>query len=135
MINHMRHLTSSLVIVVSLLFVAALLAQQPPGGGGGKKGMPAPKNLQVLKVPPTNLLAAMNSYRVALGVQCTFCHAMGDFASDDNPHKVTARMMITMVQDINAKFPDGQEHVTCYTCHRGANMPLTEPPPAPPAAQ
>jgi hypothetical protein len=39
------------------------------------------------------------------------------------------------VQDINAKFPDGQEHVSCYTCHRGANMPLTEPAPAPPAAQ
>jgi len=122
----MRQLVSSFVICVSLLFVTALLAQQP-GGGGGKKGMPAPKNLQVLKVPPTNLLAAMNSYRVALGVPCTYCHVAGDFASDEVPFKATARMMITMVQDINGKFPDGQEHVTCYTCHRGANKPLTEP--------
>jgi hypothetical protein len=131
----MCRILSSLLIVASLLFVAALLAQEPPAGGGKKKGIPPPKNLQVLKVPPTNLLATMNSYRIALGVQCTFCHSMTDFASDDNPHKVTARMMITMVQDINAKFPDGQEHVTCYTCHRGANLPLTEPPPASPAAQ
>ena len=130
----MRQIVSLFVIVISLLFVAALFAQQPPGGGG-KKGMPAPKNLQVLKVPPTNLLATMNAYRVALGVQCTFCHMQGDFASDENPFKATARMMITMVQDINAKFPDGQEHVTCYTCHRGANKPLTEPAAAPPAAQ
>jgi hypothetical protein len=39
--------------------------------------------------------------------------------------------MITMMREINAKFPDGKEHVTCYTCHRGAEMPLT----AAPAAQ
>jgi hypothetical protein len=35
-----------------------------------------------------------------------------------------------MVQDVNAKFPDAKEHVTCYTCHRGAQEPLTAPPPA-----
>jgi hypothetical protein len=36
--------------------------------------------------------------------------------------------MFAMVKDINAKFPDGKAHVTCYTCHRGAEMPLTAPP-------
>jgi photosynthetic reaction center cytochrome c subunit len=78
----------------------------------------------------------MGMYIQALGVQqsggCNYCHVQGDRASDDNPKKVVARMMITMVHDINAKFPDGKEHVTCYTCHRGAEMPLTTPAPAAP---
>jgi hypothetical protein len=41
--------------------------------------------------------------------------------------KVMARMMLTMVKDINSRFPDGQTHVTCYTCHRGDTMPKTAP--------
>jgi hypothetical protein len=42
--------------------------------------------------------------------------------------------MIVLAQDVNGKFSDGKEHVTCYTCHRGAQQPLTAAPPAPPAA-
>ncbi len=86
-----------------------------------------PKNLKVLK-DPQQLMPIMRSYTVALGVKCDYCHVKGDFASDDNPKKLTARMMIAMNQDVNAKFPDGKQHVTCYTCHRGANEPLTAPP-------
>jgi photosynthetic reaction center cytochrome c subunit len=74
----------------------------------------------------------MRSYTVALGKDCSFCHVQGDRASDDNPKKVVARHMIEMVQHINANFPDGKEHVTCYTCHRGAAEPLTAPPAATP---
>jgi hypothetical protein len=37
--------------------------------------------------------------------------------------------MITMARDINGKFPDGKQHVRCYTCHRGSTEPATEPPP------
>ena len=70
----------------------------------------------------------MGAFRTALGVQCTYCHMQGDFASDENPKKEIARHMITMMREINGKFPDGQEHVTCYTCHRGAEEPLTKPP-------
>ncbi len=58
------------------------------------------------------------------------CHVQGDNASDENPHKVIARHMITMTKEINAKFPDGKEHVTCWTCHRGSHEPATEPPAA-----
>lgn len=89
---------------------------------------PPPKNLKLLKADD-QLIPTMRSFTAALGVQCTYCHVMGDFASDENPKKEIARMMITMARDINAKFPDGQQHVRCYTCHRGAEMPLTEPPP------
>jgi Photosynthetic reaction centre cytochrome C subunit len=70
----------------------------------------------------------MQSFRTALGVKCDYCHVKGDFASDSNPNKETARNMILMARDINSKFPDGKIHVTCYTCHRGATEPATHPP-------
>ena len=73
---------------------------------------------------------AMRNAAQGLGVMCDTCH-VADRSSDEKPEKLTARMMFAMVKDINAKFPDGKVHVTCYTCHRGAVMPLT----APPAAQ
>ena len=83
-------------------------------------------NLKVLK--DENIGQIMQGFRAALGVQCTYCHIAGNFASDENPKKEIARHMITMAQQINTNFPDGKEHVTCYTCHRGAAMPLTAPP-------
>ena len=60
----------------------------------------------------------MGAFRTALGVECSHCHVQGDFASDDKPAKVTARMMMVMNQEINAKFPDGKAHASCFTCHR-----------------
>jgi hypothetical protein len=115
------------VLLMALpLFLLARGPQDPPQ----KKGPPAPKNLKVLP-PDTNIMATMRSFTVALGQQCTFCHMTPpDFASDENPKKITARHMIQMVNEINAKFPDGKAHVSCYTCHRGANVPLMAPPPA-----
>ena len=67
----------------------------------------------------------MRAYSVALGVKCDHCHVQGDFAADDKPAKGTARMMITMAEEINGKFTDGKVHVTCYTCHRGEREPKT----------
>lgn len=112
-----------------LLLVVPLCAQDAPPqrkGGGG-----APKNLKVLK--PEEVRPMMASFVVALGVQqsggCMFCHVQ-DRSSDENPKKVTARMMIMMVNDINAKLgaEAGKPYVTCYTCHRGKNIPETAPP-------
>ncbi len=89
---------------------------------------PAPKNLKLLK--PEEVRPAMGAFRAALGVQCTACHVQGDFASDDNPKKEMARKMIVMTREINARFEDGKQHVSCYTCHRGATEPATAPPAA-----
>jgi hypothetical protein len=116
-------------IILSLLLAAtlSLFAQDAPKGGKGGPKAP-PKNLQILT--PDTYRAAMTSFTQALGVQCTFCHVQGQFDSDDKEEKKTARMMLTMTREINAKFPDGKQHVRCYTCHRGAEMPLTEPPAA-----
>ena len=47
----------------------------------------------------------MRNFNQALGVQCTYCHMEGDFASDANPKKETARKMIAMVRQIDTSFP------------------------------
>jgi photosynthetic reaction center cytochrome c subunit len=78
----------------------------------------------------------MNFMVVALGVNCGYCHVRGNFASDANPKKDTARRMLEMVNAINHQyFPDYRPakdesrlgKVTCYTCHQGATMPVTAP--------
>jgi photosynthetic reaction center cytochrome c subunit len=105
------------------------LIAQEKGDKGGKAKAP-PKNLKILT--PETYRPLMDVFIAALGLPaapqgCTHCHVgPGQMALDDNPKKDVARMMITMTREINAKFPDGKQHVTCYTCHRGAVMPLTE---------
>ncbi len=106
-------------------------AQDAPKQGGGRGG--PPKNLKVLKAEDER--AVMGAMRGALGQRCDFCHIQGDNASDENPKKLVARNMMVLVNDVNAKFPDGKAHVSCYTCHRGKTIPDMMPPPAAPPAQ
>ena len=95
----------------------------------------AHKNLKVLKDGP-EIGRTMREFVVSLGAgNCGFCHVQGDWANDGNPKKEVARGMIAMVNEINAKFPDGKVHVTCYTCHAGREHPATAPPAAAPAGQ
>jgi hypothetical protein len=117
--------------MLSLFLSLAAFAQEPPGGPppGHRIPAPPPKNLKLLQ--PEHLMETMQAFREALGVRCDFCHMQGDFASDEKPHKEMARKMILMSQEINTKFPDGKMHVTCYTCHRGAEEPATRPAEAP----
>jgi hypothetical protein len=78
----------------------------------------------------------MNHMVQALGVTCGTCHVRGNFASDDNPKKVTARRMLEMTKAINTQFfPDHKPkpgesvlgRVTCYTCHQGDATPKLPP--------
>ena len=91
------------------------------GGGGGK-------NIQVLQ--GADMPATMQGFVQALGLldqgTCSFCH-VDDRSSDQKPQKVTARRMIIMMRGINGTFGDGQQHVTCFTCHRGSPKPPMEP--------
>jgi hypothetical protein len=121
--------------LATVLFLTAMTvsAQDAPKQGGGRGPQAPHKNLKVLK--EDQVRPVMGGMQAALGQRCTFCHVMGDNASDENPKKLVARRMMEMVNDINAKFPDGKAHVSCYTCHRGKNMPDMVPPPAAPAAQ
>ncbi len=65
----------------------------------------------------------MQQITVALGVNCGFCHVRGNFASEDNPHKATARRMLEMTGKINEQFFPGTRTVTCFTCHQGEQKP------------
>ena len=109
---------------------------------GGVAAITAPKNsAKNLKVLPKDISdekldSIMNSYNIALGVKCNFCHAQSttdpsklDFASDENKHKNIARGMMKMTKRINKKFfkDDPKGAVTCYTCHNGSEEPKAPP--------
>lgn len=112
-------------VAVPLLLVP-LFAQEK------KPPPPDPTNLKVLKVAKgPEVIQIMRTFTAGLGVQCSYCHVQGNYASDENPKKDIARHMITMTASINANFPDGKMRVTCYTCHRGEAEPKTAPEPRP----
>ena len=76
------------------------------------------------------VMTAMTSW-VAPEEGCAYCHGdvdIEEYGSDDLYTKVVARRMIEMTQNINENW-DGhvnankQVGVTCYTCHRGQNVP------------
>ena len=100
---------------------------------------PAPAtNLQVLPetISPSGLKSLMKQYERELGVSCSYCHvedresSVIDYASDENPRKHTARIMIAMLEDINSKHLSQlagdrrySEPVSCGSCHRGRANP------------
>ena len=102
------------------------------GRGGGARGAPlsatdvVAANLKVLTAQ--NVEITMQNITFALGLRCIDCHVMNDFSLDTKPQKLKARMMLEMVRDINAKFGDGNTHVTCWTCHRASTRPQVSRP-------
>ena len=135
----------SLAAMTAVLLVIAaartgVSAQQPPQGpppgapqgagpGGGRGGPQPPKNIQVLKdVPVDQLQLTMQYIAASLGVQCTYCHVQGQNDLDDKDTKKRAREMMLMVQDINGKFFDGNERLSCASCHNGRAKPVRTPP-------
>lgn len=71
------------------------------------------------------IMAAITEW-VAPEAGCTYCHSEdGNFASDDKYTKVVSRRMLQMTQHINGGWEAhvGATGVTCYTCHRGRNVP------------
>jgi hypothetical protein len=116
------------IVILAVLSFTPALAQPPqgqPGGRGGGRGMPAPKNLKILK--PEEVFPTMQGFVKGTGLSCMGCHTQGDFASDDMATKVTARKMLEMVRGINANTFNGEQKVTCYTCHRGEETPKSAP--------
>jgi hypothetical protein len=140
----MRLFAGLLVLSVSFYaaFSGSVSAQEPGGapagrGGEGGRGGGAPANFKNLKLltAKSNVMLVMRGFNEALGVQCTYCHVQGDFASDDNPKKDIARKMIAMGRVIDDSFPsavgvfpEGYHEVDCLTCHRGSAKPATVAP-------
>ena len=90
------------------------------------------KNIQVLKgIPVDEFMGTMGLFSAALSVCCGDCHTGAGTSNPqwdaDPPRKVTARKMVQMVNAINRDNFRGQQVVTCWTCHRGAQAPATTP--------
>jgi len=93
-----------------------------PAGNKEERTEQKYKNIQLLKgLPAERLMKIMFAFKDSLGVDCTFCHIKDQFEKDDKPEKQTARKMIALVRDANAKI--GAARVSCYTCHRGQQRP------------
>jgi photosynthetic reaction center cytochrome c subunit len=91
------------------------------------------KNVQVLKgIPVNQFMDTMGFFAAALGLNCTGCHVAEslqdlDKFAEDVPRKRTARRMITMVGNMNKANFGGRRALTCYTCHRGNQIPEVIP--------
>ena len=127
------------VFLIAVLAAPASLLGQAPGHF-------PPDSLINVKVipkntPVMNVVGIMRNFAGALGVRCQFCHVgqegmpLGqfDFAKDEKRTKLTARQMMRMVEEINHRLDTLPEHaqmtshveVTCNTCHRGVNRPMS----------
>lgn len=102
-------------------------------------GQGAPTNIEILNgVGAAELNRIMEATSASLGVECTFCHVEGDYASDAAGAKRRAREMMRMVV---AMSEPGRgtfellESPSCWTCHRGSTQPpirpVSDPAPAP----
>ena len=122
-------LPSLAALFAAALFAVAAAAQAPqaappqqpaaaPPPDEHERVHPAPTNLKVL---PKNLTGdqvheIMEGWEAALGAHCSTCHAADpknigpngrprlNYADDSRPEKSTARIMYTMVQDINENY-------------------------------
>ena len=142
----------SLIAVASLLAAPVAFSQtssQPNSQAGGnppaqRRPIPPPTNLKVLPKDTTGpqVIAIMRGIhrrsrrRVHLLPRQGSRHGRPNFASDANPMKDRARVMIKMTNTINTEYltqltdPKPENPVTCGTCHRGmAQPPVFVPPP------
>jgi photosynthetic reaction center cytochrome c subunit len=91
------------------------------------------KNVQVMKgIPVNQFMDTMGFFSAALGLNCTGCHVAEslqnlDKFAEDLPRKRMARNMIRMVDGMNKTNFGGRRALTCYTCHRGTQVPETIP--------
>jgi hypothetical protein len=126
------------------LFAAAVLtvaqAPAPPAGSPQPQhehSHPAPTNLKVLPKTLTGdqVHDMMHEWEAELGVTCRTCHVENpkdigpngrprmNYADDSKEEKASARIMYTMVENINQNYVSKIENsglpVTCGTCHQG----------------
>ncbi|MEQ8967913.1 MAG: photosynthetic reaction center cytochrome PufC [Azospirillaceae bacterium] len=99
----------------------------PPDNGGPRAG-DVYENVQVLgdlSVTQFNRIMQAITQWVSPDQGCAYCHEGGNFAEDNLYTKVVSRHMIEMTQFVNTEWTDHVKGagVTCYTCHRGQNVP------------
>lgn len=90
------------------------------------------KNIQVLKgIPVDDFMDTMGIMSAALGFDCSECHTGAGTDTvkweADTAKKQAARRMTLMVAAINRTNFGGRQVVTCWTCHRGRDIPPVMP--------
>lgn len=135
----MKHCSKVSFRLVTLMLVGWLFG--PPFAAAQPASPPHPKpptsdqvfkNVQVLKgIPVDDFMGTMGIMCAALGFDCSECHTGAgtqkvDWAAD-NPRKLIARRMVQMMTAINRENFNGRQMVTCWSCHRGRDRPLTTP--------
>jgi photosynthetic reaction center cytochrome c subunit len=100
----------------------------PPLPAVGPKAKDVYQNVQVLGDLSvgqfTRLMASITEW-VSPEEGCNYCHVNEGFQIDTKYTKKVARVMLAMTQRANQDWGDhvGGAGVTCYTCHRGKNVP------------
>jgi photosynthetic reaction center cytochrome c subunit len=119
-------------IAIVMLVAGAIARAQTAPQQGTLLSEQVFKNVQVLKgIPVDDFMETMGVMCASLQFDCSDCHANAgtdkvDWAAD-TPRKRMARTMVTMVRNINQTNFGGRQMVTCWTCHRNRDRPLTTP--------
>ena len=107
----------------------ALPADTPMASAEGPRASAIFKNVQVVGDTSvgefTRLMVSITAW-VSPDQGCAYCHKAGeDFSSDGLYTKVVARRMLQMTRHVNTDWKThvAETGVTCYTCHRGKNVP------------
>lgn len=123
-------------MVVCFMGLTVLYSQPGPAPQAAAKPQMAEqafKNVQVLRgIPVKEFMETMGFICASLSMTCSDCHSDASASSwanyaDDTPLKQTTRRMIVMVNTINSANFGGARKVTCYTCHRSTQHPVTLP--------
>ncbi len=100
----------------------------PAAPADGPKASLVFKNVKVLGdlsvAQFTRVMASMVTW-VAPNEGCAYCHDAANFADDSKYTKVVARRMLEMTRTVNSQWKThvAGTGITCYTCHRGNNIP------------
>jgi hypothetical protein len=119
--------SSHLILTGVLLLLAGGAYGQTPAATAKTAGE-AMKNVHVMTdVPAKEWNDTMWFMSTSLGVGCDHCHMGQAYEKDDRKAKQTARSMILMTREINAKNFGGRLVVTCNSCHQGSLKPKASP--------
>src|SRR5688572_31472625 len=126
----MKHATAIAFFVAFGMSIA--LAAQSAGPQKPQVAENVFKNIQVLKgIPVDDFMDTMGIMSAALGWDCSECHTGAGTDTvkweADTEKKRTARRMTLMVAAINRNNFGNRQVVTCWTCHRGRDIPVTMP--------
>ena len=130
------------IVYVTLAFVGLVAVSCAVTNQGANSQY---KNLKILPkdITKVQMDSVMHHFTASLNVKCNFCHVFNseakkmDFVSDENKHKLVARQMMTMTNDLNKKYFNhtgsaitltSQLAVSCFTCHNGAKEPAVQAP-------